>query len=278
MMDYKKPFLRYLPGIWLVLGMVACGPSGPKPAFQVVREITDIKSIDSSAVAPIYYHNESDFNVLNADQKKQGFINMVLPAILMARHNLRIDRLRVRRILRDLEQDGKVSRSDSLFMRRQTERLNAISWKDVYDRLATHPVSIVLAQAAVESGWGSSRFFREGNNLFGIWSFNPDEDRIAASNARDDGAVYLRSYPTLAESVEDYFITLARHNAYREFREKRLNENDPRKLIYALHRYSELGYEYVRKLSVVMRQNDLRQFDTYHLDSAYVIVNEREYF
>ncbi len=258
--------------------LFGCAPEGPRPLLAVVRDSSDILTLDSVRVPPVYYHNEWDFQLREVDSKKQKFIDMVLPAVLMARHNLMLDRIRVRRILYKIEQAEKIDRADSLFMAAQTERLNAESWRDVYDRLATHPTSIVLAQAAVESGWGSSRFFREGNNLFGVWSFDSEEERIVAQGSRETGAVYLRSYKTIGESVEDYFVTLARHNAYREFRERRLSEKDPRKLIYTLHRYSELGYQYVGKLAMVMRQNDLRQYDAYHLDSAYAIVRERRYF
>lgn len=261
-----------------LLSLAACDTESLRPPVLIVREAEDILPLDSPAVQPVYYHNEWDFSMENTAARKKRFIQMVLPAILMARHNLQADRIRVRQILYKLEQSGQVDPSDSTFMARQTERLNASTWEDAYDRLATHPSSIVLAQAAVESGWGSSRFFQEGNNIFGIWSFDPEEDRIPALAAREDGTVFVRSYQTLGESVEDYFITLARHNAYREFRQQRLQEQDPRKLIYALHRYSELGYRYVGKLAMIMRQNDLRRYDRYHLDSTYAIVRERRYF
>jgi Bax protein len=262
----------------LLVGFNSCDSYEPKPPLIVVREPSDILTVDTAVVMPVYYHNEYNFKMRPVKAKKARFIDMVLPPILMARHNFKVDRIRAGQVLFKLNEEAGVSSQDSLFMNRQMERLNASSWQDVSDRLATHPTSIVIAQAAVESGWGSSRFFREGNNLFGIWSFNEDEDRIAAAVGREDAEVYVRSYRTIAESVEDYFVTLARHNAYRAFREKRLQENDPRKLIYELHRYSELGYQYVNKLSVVMRQNNLEKFDEFHLDSAYVKQDGDLYF
>lgn len=256
----------------------SCGSEPARTVMVVVRGSDDILPLDSPAVTPVYYHNEFDFRQLETNVKKDKFIEMVLPSVLMAKHNLRMDRIRARSILLSQKEGEEINAEDSTFMEVQKERLNADSWKDVYDRLATHPASIVLAQAAVESGWGSSRFFRQGNNLFGVWSFDKDEKRIPASGSRDSGAVFLRAYDNLGQSVEDYFITLARHNAYREFRQRRLDEKDPRKLIFALHRYSELGYQYVNKLAMVMRQNDLQQYDRYHLDSAYINLRERSYF
>jgi Bax protein len=264
--------------ILVVVSVTGCNPYEPKAPLVVVRKPGDIILIDSTVVPPVYYHNEYDFRKQQVAAKKRDFIQMLLPPILMAKHNFKQDRIRAGLILYNIKQDVAPSQEDSVFMNTQMERLNAGSWTDLYDRLATHPTSIVLAQAAVESGWGSSRFFRQGNNLFGIWSFNPDDDRIEAANAREEGSVFVRSYKTIAESVEDYFVTLARHNAYKAFREKRLNERDPRKLIYELHRYSELGYQYVNKLGVVIKQNKLEQFDTFHLDSAYVKRDELVYF
>lgn len=279
---FKTIFTHMMHSITLhmmvMIAITGCTTYEPKPPLVIVRQPGDIIRVDSAVVPPVYYHNEFDFRKQPVTAKKRDFIQMLLPPILMAKHNFKQDRIRAGVILYNSKEDIAITHADSVFMNTQMKRLNAVSWKGVYDRLATHPTSIVLAQAAVESGWGSSRFFRQGNNLFGIWSFNPDDDRIEAASAREEGSVFVRSYNTIAESVEDYFVTLARHNAYKAFREKRLNEHDPRKLIYELHRYSELGYQYVNELSVVIRQNKLEQFDTFHLDSAYFKRDELVYF
>lgn len=78
----------------------------------------------------------------------------------------------------------------------------------------------MLAQAAIESGWGSSRFFREANNVFGIWSYNADESRIKAAESRGDDVIYLRSYPDLSGAIQDYFVSLGRAKPYSAFRKQ----------------------------------------------------------
>ena len=137
-------------------------------------------------------------------------------------------------------------------------------------RLHPHPTSIILAQAAIESGWATSRFCREANNIFGIWSYNSNEKRIKASEGREGQDIYLRKYDSLFESVYDYLETISRAGAYEEFREMRLYSSNPYRLIWYLSNYSELRYEYVRSLRNVIEFNDLHLYDNLQL----VKVNE----
>lgn len=127
--------------------------------------------------------------------------------------------------------------------------------------LKPHPVSIALAQAAMESSWATSRFIREANNAFGVWSFNADEPRIAAGKTRGDKTVWLKRYDSLEESVRDFYKVIARSSAFREFRALRLETNDPHQLVKKLDRYSEKGSAYGRTLSAIIRQNDFTEFD-----------------
>jgi Bax protein len=137
------------------------------------------------------------------------------------------------------------------------------------NRMRVHPNSIIIAQAIIESGWGSSRVFREANNMFGIWSYSANEPRIAAKFKRESETIYLRKYGDFSESIEDYFKTVGRTNAYREFRRARVDTTDPYKLIKYLTRYSERGEEYVIQLSSMIRFNELTQYDNYVLDPSY---------
>ncbi len=74
--------------------------------------------------------------------------------------------------------------------------------------MKTHPVSIVLAQAAIESAWGESRFFKKGNNIFGMWSYNRKEPRMRARETRNGKPVYLKKYRSLSDAIDDYFVTM----------------------------------------------------------------------
>lgn len=128
--------------------------------------------------------------------------------------------------------------------------------------LKPHPVSIVLAQAAIESGWGTSRFYREANNVFGIWSNNRDEPRIAARGKRNGRTIWLKKYASLDESIRDYYRLLAKGEPYQQFRRARLKTDDPLKLVPYLTAYSERREAYTKQVSQVLRQNQFGRFDT----------------
>ncbi len=116
-----------------------------------------------------------------------------------------------------------------------------------------------------QSGWATSRFCLEANNVFGIWSFDADEDRIKASATRGGRNVYLRKYDSVFESIYDYLETIARANAYEQFRKARVSRDDPFRLIWYLNNYSERRYEYVRSLRNMIEYNKLYKYDNFHL-------------
>ncbi|MGB5965325.1 MAG: glucosaminidase domain-containing protein, partial [Sulfurimonadaceae bacterium] len=129
-------------------------------------------------------------------------------------------------------------------------------------RLRTHPVSIVIAQAALETGWGSSRFYREANNIFGIWSYNKNEPRIAAGVQRDgEKTIYVKKYANLEESIEGYYSMMSRGRAYKKFRDARLHTDNPFEIIPFLDHYSELRHEYVKRLYYVIKSNKFYELD-----------------
>ncbi|MCJ7766022.1 MAG: glucosaminidase domain-containing protein, partial [Thiovulaceae bacterium] len=129
-------------------------------------------------------------------------------------------------------------------------------------RLRTHPVSVVIAQATLESGWGSSRFYREANNIFGVWSFNPHEPRMAAGTPREgQDTIYVKKYPNLEASIESYYRMIARGRAFKQFRIARLHTDNPFEIIAYLNHYSELRHEYVKRLYYVIKSNKFYQLD-----------------
>ena len=112
----------------------------------------------------------------------------------------------------------------------------------------------------MESAWGTSRFFVQANNIFGVWSFNKDEPRIAASEKRGNKTVYVKKYASLDDSIRDYYRVLARGAAFAEFRKLKMKSSDPHALVKKLDRYSERGAEYGNELSSMIRYN---KFDSY---------------
>jgi Bax protein len=127
--------------------------------------------------------------------------------------------------------------------------------------LKPHPKSIVMAQAAMESAWATSRFFSEANNVFGVWSFDEDEPRIAAGEQRGDKTIWIKKYSSIEDSVRDNYRVLARSAAFVGFRELRMTSEDPHELVKQLDRYSELGAKYGEELSSVISFNKFTLID-----------------
>ena len=135
------------------------------------------------------------------------------------------------------------------------------------------PASLALAQAANESAWGKSRFAREGNNLFGIWTY--DEDKGIVPRRRTPGKKHLvRKFDSVGESVRYYLHTLNSHPAYESMREiragMRASGRAPDALLLAagLTRYSAKGEQYVELIREMIRRFDLAVYDARASDSA----------
>jgi Bax protein len=130
------------------------------------------------------------------------------------------------------------------------------------ERVDVIPASLVLAQAAKESGWGSSRFARRANNLFGQWCFEPGCGLVPRQ--RPAGMVHeVRSFATVRHSVVSYMRNLNTHPSYRRLRALRAELRERARplsgmlLAEGLTRYSERGLAYVREVQVMIRQNAL---------------------
>jgi Bax protein len=126
------------------------------------------------------------------------------------------------------------------------------------------PAALVLAQAANESAWGTSRFAREANNLFGLWTYKKDLGMVPAQ--RMEGARhYVRVFPDLRSSVRVYLFNLNIGHAYVDMRRARAALRlagaafDAEHLAAGLLRYSERGAEYVAEIQRMIRSNGLGQ-------------------
>ncbi|HET8552064.1 MAG TPA: glucosaminidase domain-containing protein [Gammaproteobacteria bacterium] len=134
--------------------------------------------------------------------------------------------------------------------------------KRLLRRVDVVPAALVLAQAAKESGWGTSRFAREGNNLFGVWTWNADAG-IAPRGAPDDANHYVRTFPDIRASVRDYLYNIDVGHAYLKLRKMRaqLRAHGDRptalQLAEALENYSARGARYVDAVQKLIRRNGL---------------------
>lgn len=139
-------------------------------------------------------------------------------------------------------------------------------------RVDVIPASLVLAQAANESAWGTSRFTLEGNNIFGQWCF--EEGCGIIPNRRIEGATHeVKSFDTIEAAIEGYFLNINTHHLYADFRAERARLRqlgrrlDPILLAQGLDRYSQRGENYIDEVQTLIQQNDLRQRDRRWLEN-----------
>jgi len=234
-----------------------------------VEKNMDIKSINDSLVIPILYSDVKLLNKLNISNRKKKFIDVILPTILIYRHQLKQNRERIELLKEKSRYSLDWTKEDSVFINSSFQSYKTKNIDELIKRMHPHPVSLSLAQAALESGWGSSRFFKDANNVFGIWSFSKSDQRIMASESRGGKPVYLKKYDNFLGSVEDYHILLARSNTYSAFRECIHNGNNVFELIWYLRMYSERRDQYVIMLRNVIVANNLVQYDNYILDPEF---------
>jgi len=191
---------------------------------------------------------------MTTKEKKERFYTLVVPnvdKIYKEQYQLFID------TKNDLKQNQNRAKIELL-----KKRYKARSDLDLLMAIKPHPRSIAIAQAAMESAWGTSRFFREANNIFGVWSANIKEDRVKAAEQRKTGKqIWLRKFKTLEESVREYYLMIARVKDYKEFRKIRYESYDLFEMVKALHVYSEKKHDYSKELMSIIKYNNLTKYD-----------------
>ena len=226
----------------------------------------DLKGIRSGAlVKPIYLSKlPKDLKKLKSTQKKKDtFIKIVMPLILDENNKISENRKKLFKIL------GKQnnSRGERVWLKRRFEDYG-IKNEDVTAlkiKMDVIPVSIAIAQAAKESGWGTSRFALEGNAMFGQWTWG--KKGISPLKREKNKDHKILKFPILRSSVKAYINNLNTHNGYREFREKRAELRRKNKkisgvvLVKYLQNYAATGSEYTKVLEKIIEQNQLTDFD-----------------
>jgi Bax protein len=235
-----------------------------------VEQLNDIKSIEDSLVAPVLYTNVQVLKELSAPERKKKFVDVVLPTILIYRHHLAVQKERLSVLKEDTNKSKKWSTVDSSFVQELVKKYRTSDLGELINRMEPPPVSLTLAQAAIESGWGSSRFFQQGNNIFGIWSFSTSDSRMLAGERRDSTNIYVKKYESLFGSVEDYHLMLARVEQYQSFRNCINRSNNVFELIWYLRNYSEKRDQYIIMLRNIIADNNLVKYDSYTIDPTYM--------
>ncbi len=223
-------------------------------------------------VKPIYFTQfPKDLDEIQSVQlKKETFIKIVLPLIVAENEKILDDRFKLSKI---------IARKDTTDDEKQWLRQKFLEYKvkkgnieELKNRMDIIPASIALAQAAKESGWGTSRFALEGNAIFGQWTWNGKGIEPLLKDKSKNHKI-LR-FPILRASVKAYKNNLNTHKGYVKFREQRRNLRDKNKKINGLEltrtlgNYAESGKEYTKILAQIILQNRLMDFEPVRLENS----------
>lgn len=274
----SRLFNQYFFGIYpsespLNYAHITVSPSADMEVVLKRHNLWDIEAYDE--IPPVVFTRlplpDPDKEV---NDRKKGFFNVLLPAALIAQAEVAqerqllcdsIDLIGEEAVKIDFDpgisswqKNLKVAAVNKLIsIAEKYEDTNAASLLKKVDVI---PVSLVLAQSAIESAWGLSRFAVQGNNLFGIWTWGKNgmvpKERDSDKNHR------VAVYVSILDSVRAYTLIMNKVSAYERFREIRGETRDPLKLVEGLRNYSSRRNLYVKDVKEMIMQNDLKRYDT----------------
>ena len=227
-------------------------------SLKNIRETKQVKPVKLSLLP------KEIKNIQSTKEKKELFLEIILPLVLEENNRIKLDRKKLFSILnKNNNTDQEIRWLNSKFKQYGVVKKDLATLKIRMDEV---PVSLALAQAAKETGWGTSRFAIEGNALFGQWTWSGEGIKPAGADP-SDGDHKVMKFKVLKASVRAYQRNLNTHNSYREFRLARAimrdNEEELDSLTLAnyLDKYAATGKEYTKVLKKIIEQNSLKDFD-----------------
>lgn len=214
---------------------------------------------------PYYY-----YDIKSPKKQKKEFIKLLLPLVEKSNAKVRKERRFVKNFFENAGKNSfreisEISLARLISLYKKYKIHNLFDEHEYLKKIDVVPVSLAIAQAAAESGWGKSRFVLEANNIFGEWTFSGNG---MVPIDRAEGKTHtLRIFKTLQDSVDSYVLNLNRHKAYRDFRSKRENARKKGIIFNGLMAaktmlyYSQRREKYVRFLENIIKSNNLLYYD-----------------
>ena len=199
----------------------------------------------------------------NVKKRKEFFIQIILPLIIQENNNIRIDRKTLFNVIN--KNNNTKSENEWLEKKFKQYGVNSRDLSVLKIGMDEIPTSLAIAQAAKETGWGTSRFAQEGNALFGQWTWSGEGLKPKESD-KNEGHKVMK-FNVLQASVRAYQRNLNTHSSYRDFRYERAKLRDQDKILDSLilskflDEYAETGSQYVEVLQKIIKQNNLKDFD-----------------
>jgi len=199
----------------------------------------------------------------NSKKRKEFFIQIVLPLIIEENNNIKLDR----KTLFTIINKSNNSNTEKKWLEKKYKQYGVKSGdlSSLKIRMDEIPVSLAIAQAAKETGWGTSRFALEGNALFGQWTWSGEG--LKPKEAKEGENHKVMKFNILQASVRAYQRNINTHSTYKDFRKARAKLRDNNKpldsieLSKYLNKYAETGNQYVEVLQKIIKQNKLQDFD-----------------
>ncbi len=207
-------------------------------------------------------------------ERKEAFFGFLMPFVVEANEEIVKQRREILKLKEEFEKKSELSSRKSEIVRElaieygfeDVGRVSPQVFQDLLSRLDAVPPSIALSQAALESAWGTSRFAQQGNNLYGMRCYEPGCGLVP--KARPAGETYeVKKYDSPKDSFVAYIRNLNTNMAYvgmRGIRRALRRQEVPLSgydLAEGLERYSEEGYDYVRKIQLLISANELEELD-----------------
>ena len=238
--------------------------------FNQVQSYKSSEEIKKSSKISI----KNNFENFSLQERKKNFITDLLPIIQKANQDILKKRIFFFKIERKIQNNNLNVLEAAILKKLFNEfRIKNNDLTELKKRIDIVPISLAIAQAAIESGWGTSRFALEGNAYFGQKVIGVKVNGIRPTDSKNP-LIKVRTFKNLDDSVKAYLNNLNTHFAYKDFRKSR-NELrsfgktlEGRVLVNQLKQYSELGDEYIYNVQKIIKKNNLSKFDFIEYTSA----------
>jgi len=258
----------------------ASSQAANKELFSVLKESRPLGG-GTIALAPLSVPSRMPGKISDVDieDRKKLFIDLLLPTVMVALDEVRQERQQLLAIIAELGVEpadlfftenqphwqDRLGGDKSKFILGLTRKYRTESAEELVAMVNLLPPSLVIAQGALESAWGASRFAIEVNNLFGMYASN-DTSR---SKSQDGGKTpKIMEYDSILESVRAYVLNINRLSAYKELRRIRSKTLDPMLIADGLTRYSERKKYYIADVKNIIARNNLQDYDTLIADAV----------
>ena len=206
----------------------------------------------------------SSIKTLETKHKKDIFVQILLPNLLLVNDEILEEREKVKSIFSKDPDDYSAEENNFLDSLSTTYRIKKGNRHEILKHLDILPPSLMLAQAILESGWGGSKFSIYGNSIFGMHTSSTIKGNYIQAHG---SSIKLAAYKNIKSGIKDYIKNINRHRAYRKLREvrneSRLAEQSLNSIEMAKtqNSYSELGQEYIKRVSSLIHNLNLKDFD-----------------